>query len=745
MMRHNLFIPMDIFTDLSSPKALSGISIGLVVSLMIIVIEISFAAMIFSGPLEVYAQRGMGLTLAGALVLTVSTALFSGFRPNVSLPQDAPVAIFAGAAAGIAATLGTSQSQAAFITVVAALIIASMATAVFFFLAARTGLSKYIRFMPYPVVAGFLAGTGWLLTKGSLEVMTGLTLSWHVLPSLLSSNIILLWLPGALYALLLFFCLKRWSHFLILPGSMILALILYHLTLPLLGLNMEQAREIGLFFTSFPSSSIWPAFSPADFAHVQWSAILREIPILAVIPFIALIGMLLNTGGIELAAQKDLDLNRELMVSSGGNALAALTGSPAGYNTLSLSMLGFKTGADTRIVGLTAAIIIGVTLFFGGQVLSIFPKALLGGFLLLLGLLFLSDWIVDTRLRMPLSDYIIVLLVFATIGLFGYLYGVLLGLMATLILFTTKISSIPAVSSSSSITHARSRRTRPLPHQQILTIHGQQAHFFELSGYLFFGSVSSLTTAVSNVLQNRTTRFIIVDFQKVTGFDVSAVNNFVRLAQQISSQNMLFVFAGPSKLFQNLFRQIGGSELSDAYLIFPDINSALEWCEESIIADAQAAVTYDPAQTRKRQEDLFEQVADDLLKELEQQEQLETLLKKIEGYLKSRSFAAGQKLLAQGDLSPGIMFVQQGTVTEKVIDSSGRSTALRTLRPGMLFSEASAYTPMPSHCDYVAETPVRIALLTPEALLDIERHDPDTAQKIHRQVIAALISARTAI
>jgi sulfate permease, SulP family len=734
------FLPRDILTDLGSPKALAGISIGLVISLMAIVIQISLAAMIFSGPLESHAQRGMGLTLAGGAVLLAVTALFSGFRPNVNLPQDAPVAIFTGAAAGIAATLGAGHTEAAFITVVAALMLSTLATAAFFFLVAKKRLADYVRFIPYPVVAGFLAGTGWLLTKGSLEVMTGISLSWNTLPSLLSREILPFWTPGVVYAGLLFFGLRRWSHFLILPGSMVVALVLYHAALPLLGLDMAQARELGLFFASFSSANIWPPFAPMDLQHVQWAALVREIPTLAVIPFIALLGLLLNTGGIELAARRDLDLNRELLVSSGGNALAALTGSHAGYSALSLSMLGFKTGADTRIVGLTAALVLTGTLLFGGQVLSIFPKALLGGFLLLIGLFFISDWIVDTRKRMPRTDYTVVLAVFAAIGVFGYLHGVVLGLLATVALFTAKISRIPAITAASTVAHTRSRKSRPIPHQHLLSVHGRGARLFKLNGFLFFGSVNSLTTSVMEALHDEATHSILVDFREVSGFDVSAVNNFVRLAQRMSSRNVDFLLAAPPDLFMELLRQIGGEELTQSYRIFPDANSALEWCEDNIIHSAHTAMTEQSDQARRDRDNLFDTVADDLLSELDRQERIESLLDTIGPYLEPRSFSPGQTLLGQGDLGPGMMFVRQGAVLERIIDGSGGSSTLRTLGPGTFFSEPAAYGPWRSSHGYQAESAVQIDLLTPQAFLELENITPEAARKIHRLVVAALIA-----
>ena len=63
-------------------------------------------------------------------------------------------------------------------------------TGVFLLVLVTCKLGRLIRFIPYPVVGGFLAGTGWLLVKGSLGVMTDLPLSFSQLSILFQANII---------------------------------------------------------------------------------------------------------------------------------------------------------------------------------------------------------------------------------------------------------------------------------------------------------------------------------------------------------------------------------------------------------------------------------------------------------------------------------------------------------------------------------------------------------------------------
>ncbi|HDQ41871.1 MAG TPA: STAS domain-containing protein, partial [Desulfonatronum sp.] len=413
-------------------------------------------------------------------------------------------------------------------------------------------------------------------------------------------------------------------------------------------------------------------------------------------------------------------------------------GAPAGYSALSLSMLGFKTGADTRIVGLTVTAVMSVTIVFGGQILSVFPKALLGGFLLLLGLMFLLDWIVDTRTRMPGADYLVVLAVFGTIGVFGYLHGVLLGLLATVVLFVVRFSKIPVLFSASTIAQTRSRRQRALPHQRLLATGGGKVGVFDLTGYLFFGSVNALTSAIMQAMDEEGTQAVIVDFQRVSGFDISAVYNFVRLAQRLSARQATFVLAGAPELFSNLLQQVGGQDVAENTRFFSDRNAALAWCEDTLLQEAQQAMHEDSAVARQTRADLIDHVADDLLLRLKQQEQVEKLLERLSPFVERRSWLPGVVLLQPGETARSMFFVRQGVVREFVIDAAGAQSTLRSLGPATFFAEPAAYAPWVTPHGYVSESETEAALLTPEALRALETKDPQAAFEVHRLVVAAI-------
>ena len=71
------------------------------------------------------------------------------------------------------ASVGTYEPPDVFLTVVAATLVVTVLCGVVFLVLGTFRLGNLVRFVPYPVVGGFLAGTGWLLFKGGIYVASG--------------------------------------------------------------------------------------------------------------------------------------------------------------------------------------------------------------------------------------------------------------------------------------------------------------------------------------------------------------------------------------------------------------------------------------------------------------------------------------------------------------------------------------------------------------------------------------------
>ena len=172
-------------------------SSALVTAAFTIIACSSFAALIFAGPLEPFVGRGIWLGLFTALVVGVLVSLMSSYPGAIAIPQDRVVPILALMAASMTARMGSASPQDKCLVVMAAIAVVSLVTGSFPFLLGRLRLGNLICYIPYPVIGGFLAGSGWLLVRGSLRVMTGHALSLDTIPLFFRSAALAQWLPGS--------------------------------------------------------------------------------------------------------------------------------------------------------------------------------------------------------------------------------------------------------------------------------------------------------------------------------------------------------------------------------------------------------------------------------------------------------------------------------------------------------------------------------------------------------------------
>jgi len=104
-----------------------GLTAGLIIGITDVSLEISLAALIFSGVLTPYVAYGIGFILFGALAFLSLGALTSSIPGTMTIPQDTPAAILALIAAGVVANMTASSTlEATFTTVVVAIILTTL-------------------------------------------------------------------------------------------------------------------------------------------------------------------------------------------------------------------------------------------------------------------------------------------------------------------------------------------------------------------------------------------------------------------------------------------------------------------------------------------------------------------------------------------------------------------------------------------------------------------------------------------
>ena len=105
----------------------------------------------------------------------------------------------------------------------------SLIVGLFFYILGRFKLGELVRYIPFPVVGGFLAGTGGLIVKFSFTMMTDLDLNLPTIFLLFGENIFLLWFPGFIFAVVLLLATRWFSHYLFTPGILFGGIILFYI------------------------------------------------------------------------------------------------------------------------------------------------------------------------------------------------------------------------------------------------------------------------------------------------------------------------------------------------------------------------------------------------------------------------------------------------------------------------------------------------------------------------------------
>ncbi|WP_028325480.1 SLC26A/SulP transporter family protein [Desulfatirhabdium butyrativorans] len=720
----------ELFSDITSGRIIPAASTAVVVSILEIIFELSFAAMIFSGDLSSLATRGASLTLCGGFLLCLFGALTSSFKSVLSLPQDAPAAVLAAIALAISATLGQqTPMEVKYIHVAAALALSSLLTGVVFILIGRFRLANLLRFIPFPVVGGFLAGTGYLFITGGLSVMCDMPISIHTIPLLVSSDMMIKWIPGVVYGVALFVVTMRYPHFLILPASLVTSVVLYYIAFAVCGMSADAARTAGLLVSGVPANGLWPPYTLNDLSLIQWSVLLQQLPNMFSVVLITVIGMMLNSSGLELAVGKETDINREFAVCGMGNCLVSLGGSFPGYPAVSLTLLGQKTGAPSRFTGILTGLIVGGVLIFGGRTLEYFPKSLLGGMLLFLGCSLIHEWIYEGRKRLPLPDYLILCIIFLVIGIFGFLHGVAVGLIASVIFFVIRFSSISVIQSESTARKRPSLKERPIPHRKLIYLKGDRIRVFELCGYIFFGSATILIDSLKNALTaTPVPDFILLDFKHVSGFDISAVNHFHRFSiNAMAQQTKLIITAAPKYLMKALKHNLSPKAIANI-IFFDHLDEGLEWCEDRLIEEKPLT----DAEEASLRDMLFHQSVDDIMSHLQHQERFENLVDRLEPWLEKRVIPAGNTILAKGEQSPGLLLITLGTATEMDSDQDVR---IRSLTQGDVIAAPAAFGPYASSAAIRADSDCHLALLSAEGRILLEQENPNLALELYAYLI----------
>ena len=556
---------------------------GSAASVLTITFGLSYALLIFTGPLTSYLSYGVAATFIASAVLGAVVALGSSFPFAIAAPESSTAAMTGILASSLVEHMTARDPSASLLApVLMTLGLSAIVTGIVLCGFGVTRMGRAIRYVPYPVVGGFLGATGCLIVLGAIRVITGQRLQLATLDRF--ANILTLseLAAACAMALVLYLTWHRSRTSFGLPVILVGGVIVAHIAFWLAGITWTEAQAAGWTFQPPPAVNIMLPWRIAEISHYPWYALPDLIGNLIAVIFVTASSTLFNTTGVEVASHREANLERELNATGLANILSGALGGFTGCISVSRSMLNLNSGGTGRLSGLTGAAISAIMLAAAPALLGYMPKFVLGGLLLYLGADQLHKWIVQSRRRLSFIEYLSLLAIIIIIVQWGFIAGTLIGVVIGCATFALSASRIDSIKFGFDGSEYRSSLDRARDDQAVLSAHGGKIQGLNLQSYLFFGSANRLYERVKALLaRHPECRFLIFDFKLVTGIDSSAAYSFAQIKRTAHDLGVKLVLVHLPAAAEKTLRS--SEFISSEVSIVPELDHALEWCENEII------------------------------------------------------------------------------------------------------------------------------------------------------------------
>lgn len=707
-------------------RAAHDMASGTVVAFLSFAYSLSFALVLFSGPLVASAPHGMAVLLLSAGLSTLIVAALGSFRLAVAGPDTAVIAVLAAMLAGLAARApaGTSAAQLELLAFVA-LAGTTLFVGALLLLFGVLRLGIWIRYVPYPVVSGFLTASGVLLVLGAVRLVLGELPRLGALPDLTQPKVALPLALTAAVAALLVVARVVWNRPMLLPVLLFVAIAAVDGGLALLEISRDQALALGLLMQPVKGDGVGLPWNTLLSIPVDAGLLLNHASEVAVITGVTAIAILLNATGIEVSEHTQMNLDRELRVNGLANLLVGACGGVVSNLSLNRSRANRLCGATSRLSGVIAGCLCLASIVVGPRVVAWVPTPVVAGLLIFMGAQLIWTWLVKPLRRRGPSENAVAVAIPVLAVYSGYLEATALGVIASCTIFAVRYARIRVVKHDLTRREYTSSVERAPEHAAFLRNNGDLIHILWIQGYLFFGTANRLFESGRTRLHGtggRPIRFLIVDLSNVTGIDSSSVFSFMKLADRVYEQGATMILCGLSASVRKAF---GGTDFlrnHDRIMLFEQVAGALEWAEDRLLHTTDLNVPErQPFATWLAGELGGQRFAD-----------------RMTGYMEVLDLDAGATLFRQEDPADSLFIVQSGRVSIVLQRPNADPIRLRAITGYTVVGEMGLYRSQTRAASVITDEPSKVCRLTRDAMARMERDDPDLSTAFHAFIVRVL-------
>lgn len=490
---------------------------GITAGIVALPLALAFGIQAFSGVSDPSASSiGALAGLVGATLLGFFASLCGGTPSQISGPTG-PMTVVTASLIGAAWAASSGNLS----TVLVAMSFAGICCGLFQIIFGLIRIGKYVRYIPYPVLSGFMSGIGVIIILQQLYPLVGLKAPVKTIDMVLQfpaavgggiSIVALLLGLGTIAIIELFpYVTKR------VPSTLV---ALIAMTVVSLFLDLDQKLIIG----TIPSGLPMPFFAKSgiDLGSIQWGTAISS----AVVPGLTLaclgsIDTLLTSVVADNITKTKHDSNKELIGQGVGNAVAGLFCGIAGAGATMRTVVNVKSGGRTRVSGMVHAIFLLSILLGLGSLVKFVPLAVLAGILITVGIGIIDFKGIRDLFKVSRADAVVLVVVFVVTVFVDLLTAVAIGMVAASILFMKSYSDIVESHFQGTDLHSDTDEHNVWKDEETIPAEvKKKIYIVRVDGPLFFGSVTKFNDLVKNIpdnAENIIIRMKLVEFMDQSG------------------------------------------------------------------------------------------------------------------------------------------------------------------------------------------------------------------------------------
>ena len=312
------------------------------------------------------------------------------------------------------------------------------------------------------------------------------------------------------------------------------------------------------------------------------------------------------------------------------------------------------------------------------------------------------------------AEYLSLLAIIVIIVQWGFVAGVLIGVIIGCTTFAFSAARIDSIKYGFDGSEYRSSLDRSRDDQAVLAGAWRKIQGLNLQSYLFFGSANRLYQHVKALLAHHPEcRYLVFDFKLVTGIDSSAAYSFAQIKRSADERGIKLVLVHLPPAAEKALRS--SEFIATEVSIVPELDHALEWCENEIIARASGprAGGSQPARLVHPNSRHASRTPTELIHRCQRIE-----------------VDAGEVIVRAGDPADSMHFILDGRVGIMIPADEGRTTRVRSLGRYTTIGEMGLVSHTPRSATIQAEVASVLYVLERRSVRAIKTDDPALSHKL---------------